>query len=423
MYRAMVLLTVLCLVPTMVFSAGPDAAVNWPQWRGPSGTGAAPSGNPPVEWSEKNNVRWKIALPGTGYSTPAIWGDTIYVTAAIPPEGAAAGKKIKFIVMALNRADGTVRWQKLAREEAPHEGMHDTTTWATGSPITDGQRVYAFFGSRGLYCYTVAGELVWEKDFGDMNIRREFGEGSSPVLYDNRLVVLWDHEGPSFITALDAASGKELWRKDRDERTSWSTPIVVEVGGKPQVIASGTNRVRSYDLATGDLVWDCGGLTENVIPAPVEANGALYVMSGFRGAALKAIRLAGAKGNLDGTPSILWTYDKDTPYVPSPLLLGGRLYFLKVNQGMLTCVDIATGKANYSSQRLEGVRDLYASPTGVGDRLYLMSRDGVAMVVRDGAEFTMLAINTLDDKFDASPAIVSDELYLRGHKYLYCIAR
>ncbi|MHB9028785.1 MAG: outer membrane protein assembly factor BamB family protein, partial [Candidatus Latescibacterota bacterium] len=394
----------------------------WPQWRGPLNTGAAPDGNPPVEWSEQRNIRWKVRLSGTGYSTPAIWGNDIFITAAIPPKdyapavrGAKPGQPVKFMVMALDRATGKVRWERMAREEAPHAGQHETTTWATASPVTDGKQVYAFFGSRGLYCYTVAGDLRWEKDFGDMSVRRDFGEGSSPALYKNRLVVNWDHEGQSFIVTLDAATGKEIWRKDRDEGTTWMTPLVVEEAGKAQVIISGTNRVRSYDLETGNLLWDGAGLTANVIPTPVAANGVAYVISGFRGSALRAIRLAAAKGNIDGSPAVLWSYDQDTPYVPSPVLHNGALYFLKDNKGILTCINVATGQPHYSNQRLEGIRDLYASPVAVKDRVYFMSREGVAMVISHGPKYRVLATNTLDDKFDASPAIVGDELYLRGH--------
>ena len=201
------------------------------------------------------------------------------------------------------------------------------------------------------------------------------------------------------------------------------TPLVVEVGGKAQVITTATSRVRTYDLATGDLLWEDDGLTANVIPSPVAADGILYIMSGHRGNALRAIRLSGARGDISGSSSVLWSYNQDTPYVPSPLLQGGLLYFLKSNQGILTCINTATGKPHYSNQRLEDIKSIYASPVGVEDRVYLLSRDGVMMVIRHGPKFDILAKNTLDDKFDASPVIVGDEIYLRGHKNLYCIAR
>jgi outer membrane protein assembly factor BamB len=405
-------------------------AQNWNQWRGPLGTGAAPEGNPPVEWSEQHNIRWKTPLPGPGFSTPAVWGNAIYLTAAITAEVVTPSRMsvkytepIKFVVVAIDRVSGKIKWERLAREEVPHEGMHPTGSWAANSPCTDGERVYAFFGSRGLYCYSAGGDLLWEKDFGDMSIKMEFGEGSSPALYKDRLIINWDHEGQSFITALDTVTGEEIWRKNRDEITSWATPLVVEVAGQPQVIQCATDHVRSYNMADGEVIWEDDGLTVNAIPTPVAADGVVYVTSGFRGNALRAIRLAGANGDISGSSAILWSYDMDTPYTPSPLLLGDSLYFLKSNNGILTCLDITTGKPHYSNQRLDGISGVYSSPVGVQDRVYVLGRDGVTLTLRHGPEFNVMTTNTLDDTFDASPVIVGDEIYLRGYHSLYCIAR
>ena len=216
-----------------------------------------------------------------------------------------------------------------------------------------------------------------------MSIRRQFGEGSSPALNKNRLVVNWDHEGQSFIVALDAATGEEIWRKDRDERTTWMTPVVVEDEGRTHVITTALNRVRSYDLVTGELLWEDEGLTKNSIPSPIAADGVVYVTSGFRGSALRAIRLSLAKGNITGTPAVLWSYNQDTPYVPSALLHNGALYFHKSNQGILTCIDIETGKPHYSNQRLEGISTVFASPVGVADRIYMTGREGTTVVMMD----------------------------------------
>ena len=180
------------------------------------------------------------------------------------------------------------------------------------------------------------GKLIWEKDLGDMSVRMNFGEGSSPVLHGNKLVIIWDHQGDSFIVALDKRTGRQLWKVARDEETSWSSPIVVEHGGKAQVITSATNRVRSYDLETGDLVWDGSGVTLNAIPSPVASEGMVYVMSGFRGNVLQAIRFGAAKGDITGSKAIAWEFDRDTPYVPSPLLYGDTLYFLKSNSNVLS---------------------------------------------------------------------------------------
>lgn len=407
----------------------------WSQWRGPQGTGVAPHGNPPIEWSEDKNVRWKITIPGQGHASPIVWEDRVYVLTAIPVEVAAAteggqggrrrGKppvKSQFVMLAIDRQSGEIVWQRTAREEKPHEGIHPDGSWAANSPITDGEHIYAYFGSRGLYCYDMEGELKWQKDLGDMTTRLSFGEGASPALYGDALVVNWDHEGESFIVVLDKRTGAERWRAGRDERTSWSTPLVLEVDGRAQVVVNATNRVRGYDLKNGDVIWECSGMTANAIPSPVAADGVLYVMSGFRGNALLAIRLAGAKGDITGTDAVVWSYDKDTPYVPSPLLYGNTLYFLKHNKGILSGLNTETGEQNYM-QRLEDIEGMYASPVGAKDRIYLVGRNGVSLVIKHGAEYEVLSSNVLDESFSASPAIADGELYLRGQSTLYCIAK
>ncbi len=418
---------------------------NWPQWRGPLATGAAPAGNPPVEWSETKNVKWKLEIPGKGSSTPVIWGDKIFVLTAVAagvpvnspapePGGAAPGQERrgprgvqpthqqKFTVLAISRTSGKVLWQTVVHEELPHEGTHPTNTWASHSAITDGQNVYAFFGSRGLYCLDMNGKVKWSKDLGDQTTRNGFGEGSTPALYRDRLLVLWDHEGADFIVALDKKTGKELWRVDRDEPTTWSTPLVVEVGGKPQVVTAGTNAMRAYDFETGRLVWQGPGLTANSIPSPVAADGMVYATSGFRGNALHAIKLAEAEGNIAGTSAIVWQYDRDTPYVPSPLLYLSQLYILKSNNGIITAFDAKSGEKLFGPERLEGVPNVYASPTGAGGRIYIVGREGGTAVLVAGRELKVLANNKLDDGFDASPVVVGNELYLRGHRYLYRIS-
>ena len=248
-------------------------------------------------------------------------------------------------------------------------------------------------------------------------------KGVPQSLYGNTLVIQQDHEGDSFITALDKRTGDVLWKTDRNERTTWSSPIIVESDGKPQVITTGTNRVRSYDLATGELVWDGDGLTANSIPSPVAANGYAYLMSGFRGSAFRGIQLAAATGNISGSAAaIAWEYNRDTPYVPSPLLYKGVIYFLKNNNGILTAFNVETGAAYYGPQRLQGVSGVYASIVGASDRVYIAGRNGVVNVIQHGPEFKVLAENKLDDSFNASPAIAGSELYLRGEHHLYCIA-
>lgn len=419
---------------------------NWHHWRGPHATGAAADASPPTTWSETENIRWKVAIPGTGHATPIIWEDKIFIQTAIKDEAAkqeteesdddnpfggffqqrrgrdAIGNAYKFDLLALNRNDGSILWQKTLQEIQPHEGTHGDATFASNSPVTDGEYIYAYFGSRGLYCVDMMGNVKWEKDIGTMYKRNTFGEGSSPVLHGNTLVIVQDHEGNSFITALDKRTGDVLWKTDRDERTTWSSPIVVENDGKAQVITTGTNRVRSYDLETGELLWDGDGLTANSIPSPVAAEGFVYLMSGFRGSEFKAVYLAKAMGDITDSSAIAWEYNRDTPYVPSPLLYKDTIYFLKDNKGILSAFNIKTGEVRYGPERLQGVSGVYASIVGAGDRVYIAGRNGTVNVVEHGPYFKILAENTLDDSFNASPAIVGSELYLRGGQYLYCIA-
>jgi outer membrane protein assembly factor BamB len=418
---------------------GADAGRYWPQWRGPLMTGVAPHAKPPLEWSESKNVRWKVPIPGKGSSTPVVWGDRIYVLTAVPadkrsapapapatpggrPPGIAPDGAQKFTVMALRRSDGNVVWERVVREEVPHEGTHATSTWASASAVTDGDLVFAHFGSRGLYALDQSGKVVWEKDLGDMKVKLAFGEGSSPALGSDRLFVQWDHEGESFLVALDRKTGRELWRRQRDEATSWATPLVVEHAGRTQVVTSATNRVRSYDAASGDVVWETAGMTQNAIPTPVHADGLVILTSGFRGNALLAVKLAEAKGDLAASPAVAWRLDRDTPYVPSPLLYGDELYLLKGNNGLLSCYNAKTGERLYGPERLEGVPNVYASLLGADGRVYVAGREGATAVVQRGPAFKVLATNTLDDGFDASPVAVDSELYLRGQKFLYRIS-
>jgi outer membrane protein assembly factor BamB len=287
--------------------------------------------------------------------------------------------------------------------------------------MTNGEILIAPFESRGVYAYDMNGTLLWHSDLGDKTMRNQFGEGSTPTLFRNRLVVVWDHTAGSFITVLDASTGKEIWRQTRDEIDSWATPLVLERDGRAQVIVAGMNRVRSYDLETGEIVWHTAGLTMNPIPSPVADDALVYLMSGFRGNSLKAIRVAGAKGDITGTDAIQWTLERDTPYVPSPLLYDGILYFLKSNNGILSALEARTGKPYFQLQRLPAIPDVFASPVGAAGRIYITSRDGTTVVLKHGPTLETVAENKLSDGFDASPALVDREIYLRGYKYLYSI--
>ena len=433
---------------TAVALAGPplaDTDQQWPQWRGPNATGAAGTGSPPVEWGEDQNIRWKVAIPGKGSSSPVLWGNRIYLTTAVPtgnkieappqpepepsPQGdQPAGRRgrrgfhrnrtppteyLRFVVLAIDRQTGEIAWEKTVEEVVPHEGIHQTGSFAGGSAVTDGEHIYAFFGSRGLYCLDTEGNVKWKKAFGKMTIKVSFGEGASPVLHNQAIVIPWDHEGESFIVALNKETGEELWRAERDEITSWATPLVVEHEGVAQVVTSATRKVRTYDLSDGKLLWELTGMTNNTIPSPVSEDGIVYLTSGFRGNALMAVRLAQARGDITGSEAILWSLDRDTPYVPSPLLYGGIIYLLKGNTGILSAFDATTGERHYQ-QRLEGLGNIYASPVGAGGRVYVTDRAGKTVVVKAGSEPEVLATNSLEDGFDASMAAVGDEIYLRG---------
>ncbi len=247
-----------------------------------------------------------------------------------------------------------------------------------------------------------------------------FGEGSSPALAGDALIVVMDHEAGSCIYALDKTTGQILWKQPRDEATSWATPVTADVNGKTQVIVSATKLIRSYDLRTGDLIWQCSGQTANVIPSPIVAFGMIFCTSGFRGSALQAIEL-GRTGDLSGTDAVRWQVKKGTPYVPSPILYGDNLYVCSVNKAVVSCYQTRTGKANFVEQSLPEVGEIYASPVGATDRVYFVGRKGTAQVIQNAEEFKILATNKLDDEFDASPAIVGDRIYLKGKRNLYCI--
>jgi outer membrane protein assembly factor BamB len=282
--------------------------------------------------------------------------------------------------------------------------------------------LYAFFGSRGLYCLDQKGELKWQQDLGRMQTLHAHGEGSSPVLCGDSLIVCWDQEGDSFLYAFDKRTGQQRWKVARDEKTAWSTPLVVEHEGKTQIVVSATKRVRGYDPATGRQIWECAGLTDNVVSSPVYWNGILIAGNSYYQQAMLAIRLAGAKGDLTGTDHVVWKLNRMTPYVSSPLLYDDTLYFLRHNQNILSRLDPATGKARGEPLRLEGIRDfLFASPVGAAGRIYITGRDGATVVLRHDRENATLAVNHLDDSFSASAALVDRELYLRGERFLYCI--
>jgi outer membrane protein assembly factor BamB len=434
-----VLCFMFAVVPARADEFARDKLDNWHQWRGPLANGTAPHGQPPLKWDDKTNIKWKTDLPGLGSSTPIVWGDLVFVLTAIDTGRQAApadlpkpdtrfDKKTKppttyhqFVVLAIDRASGKVRWKQVAAEEVPHEGHHPSHSYAAYSPTTDGKFLYVFFGSHGVYCYDFAGKLQWKRtDLGRLETRLGWGEGASPTIHGDALIVPWDHEGASYLYVLDARNGRTRWKVERDEVTSWNTPLVVDYKGRTQIIVNATKRIRSYDLADGRVLWQCGGLTVNCIPSSVRYGDTVICMSGYRGAAAFCIPLD-STGDITGSDKIVWSYKRGTPYVPSPLLTGDRLYFTQTNDVLLTCLNAKTGEVIFDRQRLPRLSSLYASPVEAAGRIYITDRDGATAVLERGDKLKVLSTNRLDEPIDASPAVVGRQLFLRGAKHLYCI--
>jgi outer membrane protein assembly factor BamB len=477
-------LTALLAVSFTATTFALDAAdSNWPQWRGPEMTGVAPAATPPTKWDPETNIKWKTEIPGRGSASPIVWNDRVFILTAVDtgklpddavkqtaaqedpqpndrtgrfsdqserpegerppgerrfgrggPGGPGGGRGFggfgrrdagprniyQFKVLCLDRNTGEIIWEKTAREAAPHEGMHDTNSYASGSPTTDGKFLYASFGSHGVYCYDLDGNLIWERDLGDMETRNGFGEGASPTIYGDTLLVPWDHEKDSHLFALDAKTGDIKWQIDRDEPTTWVTPLVIEAAGKTQVILNGTNRSRSYDINTGEVIWECGGQVTNPIATAVEHEGLVYCMTGHRGSAVVAIPLD-ATGDITDTDKIAWKTNQGAPYVPSPILYGDKLYFTKGNNGVLSCLEAKTGEALIDQKRLAGVENVYASPVGADGKIYFTGRDGTTVVIPNTGELEILATNTVGEPVDASPAIAGNQIFIRGNQHLFCI--
>jgi outer membrane protein assembly factor BamB len=412
---------------------------NWHHWRGPDANGTAPRADPPLRWDANTNVRWKVELPGSrGSSTPVVWGDRVFVTAAAKTDRVANAGELprpdprfdvkteppthfyKFVVLCLDRNTGKVIWERVAAERVPHEGHNPAHSYAGGSPTTDGQRLYASFGSFGTYCYDLDGKPLWSRDLGILHTRLGWGEAVTPVVHAGRLLLNFDQEAASALYCLDAATGETKWAAKRDERSSWNTPLVVEYRGKTQVIVNGTTRIRSHDLANGEVIWSCGGMTVNPIPSPLRYKDSAVVVSGYKGAAAVSVPL-GAKGDLGTDGKLDWRTAPGTPYVASALLMGDRLYFTQSLEAILTVLDAKTGKPVIDKERLPQAKSFYASPLGAAGRVYLVDRNGTTVVLKAGDEFEVLAVNKLPEEIDASPVAVGKQLFLRGHQHLYCI--
>lgn len=421
--------------------AAPTLAGNWPQWRGPTCDGAAgPDADPPTTWdgATGKNIRWKTPLPGKGSATPIVWGDKVFVVSAEKTDRTAKAEELpkrdtrfeykteppknyyRFVVYCLDRNTGKELWKKTAAEKVPHEGHHQTHSYAAGSPATDGQRLYVSFGSFGIFCFDLDGKQLWSRDLGRLNTRLGWGEAVTPVVHGDNLLLNWDQEADSALYCLNAKTGETRWKATRDEHSTWSTPLVVEYDGRTQVIANGNTNIRSHDLKTGEVIWSCGGMTLNPIPSPIRVADFVVVVSGYRGAAAVAVPLD-STGDVTKSGKTLWKYSKATPYVPSPALVGDRVYFTDANANGLTVLDAKTGKPIIDRERLPGVSGFYASPIFAGGKVYFVDRAGTSVVLKPGDALDVLATNKLGEPVDASPVAVGKQLFLRSDKTLFCI--
>jgi outer membrane protein assembly factor BamB len=439
-------MTRILLIAALLFAAGSGTAAdfdtdkfaNWHHWRGPNADGSAPKADPPTTWDATKNIKWKAELTGKGSATPIVWGDRVFVLTAVKTDRIAKADELpkpdprfevktnppknfyKFIVLCFDRNTGKPLWEKVAAEKVPHEGTHETHSYAAGSPTTDGKLLYVSFGSFGTYCYDLDGNPKWSRDLGPLHTRLGWGEAVTPVIAGDSLLLNYDQESDSALYCLDAATGKTRWVAKHDERTTWNTPLVVEYSGKTQVITNGNTRIRSHDLANGNIIWSCGGMTVNPIPSAVRFGDSVICVSGYRGAAAVSVPLS-STGDLGDNGKVNWRYGAGTPYVPSPALVGDKIYFTERNDGLLTVLDAKTGKPVYEKERLPQVKSFYGSPATAAGRVYFTDRTGTTVVLKAGDTPDVIAVNKLNDSIDASPVLVGKQLFLRGEKYLYCI--
>ena len=406
------------------------------------------SDNPdlPDRWSSSKNVLWKQNIPGRGWSSPVVWGERVFLTTVInqgqseePKKGLYFGGNRskppetihRWKVYCLDLKSGKIRWERLAHQGAPAGPRHLKNSYASATPVTDGQRVYACFGNLGLFCYTMKGKLVWSKKWPVRRMRFGWGAAASPVLHKDRLYLVNDNDEASYLVALDKVTGKEIWRTERDEKSNWATPYVWENKLRTEIIAPGTGKVRSYDLE-GKLLYEFGGCSSITIATPYAKFGLLYVSSGYilnRQRPLFAIS-PGAQGDisLSKTESsnqyIAWCQKQAAPYNPSTLVYGDLLYVLH-DRGFLACYDAKTGKEVYGKQRLPRGRAFTASPWAAGGKIFCVNEYGVTFVVQAGREFKLLHTNALadGDMCMATPAMAGDRLILRTATTLYCFKK
>ena len=427
-----------------VIALGVDT--NWAQWRGPNGSGVSTEKNLPTEWSATKNVLWKTAISGRGHSSPIIWGQRVFLTTSIEgpvvpgakavthirrgevyvhPDSVGGNHSYTIKVLCLDRDTGRILWEKVAYEGTVYDDRHRKNTYASATPVTDGKYVWAFFDAEGLYCYDFDGKLVWKTSLGKF-AKMGMGNGMSPVLYENLVILQCDQEdgGPgSFITALNKLTGKEVWRTPRTQRKTWATPLVVRTSQRTELIASGAESTMAYDPATGKELWRCEGVVSHAIPSAVVGHDMIFVSGGSAGQPKRAVGIRlGGSGDLTGTPYVVWRYNKGTAYVPSPILYGDYLYILN-DGGVMTCLVAKTGEPVYEGGRVPIPATFTASPVAFDDKILLTSEDGDTFVIKAGPKYEVLQTNSLGEPVYASIGIAAGRLFIRGEKNLYCIGR
>jgi outer membrane protein assembly factor BamB len=441
--RRGLLLPALTLVVALLMGAALPAAEHWPQFRGPSAGVAEDDPRLPERWSRTENVAWVADVPGSGWSSPVVWGDQVFVTSVIdtgrpdPPKPGfylgdwpASGDPHRWMVYAYDVATGALRWSREVAGDPPGRAKHLKNSYASETPVTDGERLYVYFGSLGLFAFDLDGTPAWSHRIGPFETRNNWGTGASPALHGNRLYIVNDNDEQSFLAAYDTGTGAEVWRVDRDEGTNWSTPFVWAHEDRTEIVTAGSDQVRSYD-ANGRLVWQLTGMSTITIPTPFARHGLLYLSSGYVADPLRpayAIR-PGASGDISLAPgetsnaAIAWSLPTGAPYNPSPLVYGDTYYTL-FDRGFFTSHDARTGDEIYGRQRVAtDASGFTASPWAYNGRVFALSEDGDTYVIDAGPEFRVLGRNPLDEMTLATPAVADGSLYIRTASRLYRITR
>jgi outer membrane protein assembly factor BamB len=422
-----------------------EPVATWPQFRGPGAMGVADNPDLPDRWSTNENVAWNIEVPGRGWSSPIVWGERVFLTSVVsdgemePPKKGLyfGGERREFpqathrwLVLCLDLKSGRELWRQEAHRGTPPNSLHVKNTYASETPVTDGERVFAYFGNVGVFCYDFAGKKLWSTNWPPVKTRNAWGSAGSPALHKDRLFIVNDNDEKAFAVALDTKTGRELWRVDRDEKSNWATPYVWQNEQRTELITSGTRKVRAYDL-DGNLLWEFGGMSSIVIPTPFSKFGLLYVCSGYVGDKVRPVFAIkpGASSDISLKPGettnafVAWYQPTAAPYNPSPLLYGDHLYVL-FDFGFLSCHDARTGAQIYEKQRIRPESTSFtASPWAANGRIFALSEDGDTFVFQAGPEYRLLHTNPLDEMCMATPAMAGGRLLIRTLTKLYCFRK